>query len=160
MKVVIVPCGDFALTIQHQVNNYLNTKGFLVQLEYNDSVSIVKGLVEDIVFLSLKWTSSRSVYLTTLNEILNRLLNHDFDIENIRDDFVYRGLVEEVISIIDKVDVKLLNMLTYVTHLNESSSNWLTWSVKCMSTDLFLEPGMDYRILDWERRSLHGEIDF
>lgn len=156
----ILPTGAIAQELQLCTQTFCENDG-LPYFDLTGAVDIVCSLAEDAIFSRLYWCTGFTS--TTDHRRQDELLLRYLDWWQPGAKFALEEPLSQISQayhcfVADPICIKIQDMVDRVMGDVDSQALWCVWHTLRLGADLVLEKGEDYRVIEFERQVLAGQV--
>lgn len=151
---VILPITNLAVDLQASTN-FFCLRHNLSTLELGPSVELVKAMVDDDINGRLLWTSPSRC----LDQAMERVLpwwGGPYALQG--EDSISEVCQSYYCNVIDPTIIRVGGLLSQLMGGSNSEDMWHVWYTLPIGNDLLIERGEDYRVVEFERQVLSGNL--
>lgn len=154
---IILPTGSLSDNFYNETSLFCNRRSLETPL-LKECANVIIKLTEEIIFNKLHWTSKIDSVDDVLKKHISWYVEHSLESTDTTDESV-RISNEYYSDIVDSYIIQINEILTPIINQGKDDDLWRIWHTFRAGNDLMLEKGTDYRIMEYERKVLNGEID-
>lgn len=146
---IILSISEVANKFVFWCENFCQTND-LPTLDEKAALEICTAMADDLVNNRMQWCRQKDTFMDLIEHHLEWF---KFDCDDRRSkktraisDLFYTSVIDHVWLTIDSMIGDTVG-----------SETWTIWHIRKIGSDLLLEKGEDYRVVDWERRMASGE---
>lgn len=152
---VILPISGLANDLYHRARHFTDQHG-LKGLSIEGAVDICQSVSEESVFNRLYWTKKINMMDESLHCHLDWWLSGmQFSATTDQSTICQKFFCD----IIDPLFCHMSGIIDQYVGPENTDSMWMVWYTRRLGNDLVLEKGPDYRVVEFERCVLSGELN-